>query len=236
MVYSRRASLIIGSLMFFSFFGVLALIFSPVFSGKNGLDYADELFNKLAKGSAYFIPQLLSSAEKFVGTSFRVSLSLEKAGDTERTAKLFTSAGALTESQGDKLTVEGDLGKVLQSALKDSDHMFQNDGEKVRERYGEDERKSMLSWWTALTRVEKSFKKSLKIEESKIVSEVIKKGIEPAYNFYRIEPQRVADRAGIMTFLLIFYIGYTLWWGFAIFYLFDGFGLSMKKARVKKEN
>jgi hypothetical protein len=235
MVYTRRSSLIIGSLMFFSFFGVLALIFSPVFSGKNGLDYADELFNKLAKGSAYFIPHLLGSAEKFVGTSFRVSLSLEKGGEAEKVAKLFASAGALTESQGAKLMVEGDLGKVLQSALRDSDQMFKNDGEKVRERYGEDERKTMLFWWTALTRVEKSLKKSMKIEESGMVSEVLKKGIEPAYNFYRIEPQRVADRAGIMIFLLIFYIGYTLWWGFAIFYLFEGFGLSMKKARVKKE-
>jgi hypothetical protein len=35
--------------------------------------------------------------------------------------------------------------------------------------------------------------------------------------------------------LLVFYLVYTLWWGFAIFYLFDGVGLSMKKARVKQE-
>jgi hypothetical protein len=235
MVHTRRASLLIGSLLFFSFFGILGLIFSPVFSGKNGLDYADDLFNKLAKGSAYFIPDLLSRAEKFVGTPFRASFSLEKPGEAEKAAKLFSSAGATAEAQGSRVTVEGDLGRVLQSALQDSDHMFRNDGEKVRERYGEDEKKAMLSWWTALTRVEKSLKKNLKIQESEIVSEVIKKGIEPAYNFYRIEHQRVADRAGIMIVLLVFYIGYTLWWGFAIFYLFEGFGLSMKKARVKKE-
>jgi hypothetical protein len=26
-----------------------------------------------------------------------------------------------------------------------------------------------------------------------------------------------------------------MWWGYAIFFLFDGIGLSMKKAKVKKE-
>jgi nucleotide-binding universal stress UspA family protein len=26
-----------------------------------------------------------------------------------------------------------------------------------------------------------------------------------------------------------------MWWGFAIFYMFDGIGLTMKKAKVKKE-
>jgi hypothetical protein len=38
-----------------------------------------------------------------------------------------------------------------------------------------------------------------------------------------------------MTFLLVFYVAYTMWWGFAIFYIFEGIGLSMKKAKVKKE-
>jgi hypothetical protein len=38
-----------------------------------------------------------------------------------------------------------------------------------------------------------------------------------------------------MTGLLVFYVIYTMWWGFAIFYMFDGIGLTMKKAKVKKE-
>jgi hypothetical protein len=38
-----------------------------------------------------------------------------------------------------------------------------------------------------------------------------------------------------MTFLLVFYIAYTMWWGFSIFFFFEGIGLSMKKAKVKKE-
>jgi hypothetical protein len=41
-------------------------------------------------------------------------------------------------------------------------------------------------------------------------------------------------KAGIMTGLLVFYVLYTMWWGFAIFYLFEGVGLTMKKAKIKK--
>ncbi len=73
------------------------------------------------------------------------------------------------------------------------------------------------------------------IEEAKIVSDVTKKAIEASYNFYGIQAQQVSDHAGLMTFVLVFYVVYTMWWGFAIFYIFEGIGLSMKKAKVKKE-
>ena len=76
---------------------------------------------------------------------------------------------------------------------------------------------------------------SFNVEEAKIVSDVMKKAVEPAYNFYKIEAQQVSEKAGIMTGLLVFYVIYTMWWGFAIFYMFDGIGLTMKKAKVKKE-
>jgi capsid portal protein len=93
----------------------------------------------------------------------------------------------------------------------------------------------MESWHTMLKGVDKSLKKQGKIEEAKIVSDVMKKAVEPAYNYYKIESQNVVDKAGIMTGLLVFYVAYTMWWGFAIFFMFDGIGLTMKKAKVKKE-
>ena len=64
---------------------------------------------------------------------------------------------------------------------------------------------------------------------------VTKKAVETAHNFYGIEAQKVTEKAGLMTGLLVFYVVYTMWWGFAIFYLFEGLGLTMKKAKVKKE-
>jgi hypothetical protein len=37
---------------------VLAVIFSPIFKGHNGLEYLDNLYNSISKGSAYYIPKV----------------------------------------------------------------------------------------------------------------------------------------------------------------------------------
>jgi len=236
MVVPNKGPFIIGVLLALSFFGVLILIFSPIYGGgMNGLDYADDLFNKLSKGSSYFIPKLKEANKAFLGKPFAVQFTIDKPEEAERIQKLFVAAGNKVEVQGKEMKIEGDLGKTVDVILRDSDLMFHNKGKEIQGLYAMEEKTVMKAWWTALARMDKFFKKNLKIEESNHVSEISKKGIEPAYNFYKVESQRVADRAGVMTFLLAFYIFYTLWWGYAIFYLFEGFGLTMKKAKVKKE-
>jgi hypothetical protein len=113
--------------------------------------------------------------------------------------------------------------------------MFKNDGKTVSDRYGMDEKKAMKSWWVALGKIEKNLKKEKNVQRQRSSQKWNKKAVEPAYNFYKIEGQKVADHAGMMSGLLVFYVAYTMWWGYSIFYLFDAFGLSMKKAKVKKE-
>jgi hypothetical protein len=225
----------VGALFAVTFFGVLFMIFSPVFNGKNGLEFADESFNKLAKGSSYFIPKVAKTVEQFSGKTLSVSLALEKSEDAVNTEKILTTAGAKVERNDATLKVEGDLAVVLQSALKDSDAMYNNDGKAVSDRYAMDEKKALKHWWTALSKIEKQMKKDKNIEAAKVVSDVNKKAIEPGYNFYKIDANKVIDHAGMMSGLLVFYVFYTMWWGYAIFYLFDGIGLTMKKAKVKKE-
>jgi hypothetical protein len=69
----------VGAFLALTFIGVLALIFSPVFgNGMNGLTYADDMFNKLSKGSSYFIPKVAKSNEKFTSTNLAVTVKLEK--------------------------------------------------------------------------------------------------------------------------------------------------------------
>ena len=85
------------------------------------------------------------------------------------------------------------------------------------------------------SKISKYFEKEKKMKERKICVDIVKKAVEPAYNFYGVEAVKVKEHVGLMAFLLIFYVAYTLWWGFAIFYLFEAAGLSMKKAKVKKE-
>ena len=235
MMIRNKKMFSIGAFAATTFLGVLLLIFSPVFSGKNGLQFADDSFNRLSKGSSYFIPKVAKSVEALAGKQLRQEIRLDKAEDAVDTAKLFAAAGATTNVKDSSLSVEGDLGTILKSTLSDADAMFKNDGKCISDKYGMDEKKAMKAWWTAWSKIEKNLKKERKINEAKIVTDVNKKAIEPAYNFYTIEGENVADHAGMMSGLLVFYVAYTMWWGYSIFFLFDGLGLSMKKAKVKKE-
>lgn len=236
MEIKRKGHFIVGVILTLSFFGVLFLIFSPIFGeGKNGLEFADDMFNRLSKGSSYFIPKLVEENGKLAGKTFSASIKMDAPEEAEKAAKLFTTSGAKVELKGTELRIEGDLGKVLGAVLTDADAMYYNEGKKISDLYGYDEKAVMMTWWKSLSRMEEVFKKEKKIEEMKIVSTVNKKAVETAYNYYGVVPQSIRERAGLVAGLLIFYIVYTMWWGFAILYLFEGIGLSMKKAKVKKE-
>ncbi|MDH4163400.1 MAG: hypothetical protein OEW15_12030 [Nitrospirota bacterium] len=237
MAAKNTKALGIGAFLAVTFFGVLALIFSPVFGeGKNGLVFADDMFNRLSKGSSYFIPAVAKNNEKFKTTDVAVVITLDKPDQMNPLAlKLLATAGAKAETASPEIKINGSLGTVLSQVLADSDDMFKNEGAKVSGRYATDEKEVMTSWWNILKGMDKELKKQGKIAEAKIVSDVMKKAVEPAYNFYQIEGQQVSEKAGMMIGLLLFYVAYTMWWGFAIFYLFEGIGLTMKKAKVKKE-
>jgi hypothetical protein len=236
MLVKNKKMFSVGAFLALTFVGVLALIFSPIFgNGMNGLTYADDIFNKLSKGSSYFIPKVAKSNEKFAGTNLALTVKLEKPEQNEGTMKMLTAAGLAVKNEGPALQISGNLGALMSRILQDADDMYKNDGKKVADRYGVDEKAAMTSWWNVLKVMDKELKKQGKIDDSKIVSDVMKKAVEPAYNYYQVEAQKVADKAGIMTGLLVFYVIYTMWWGFAIFYMFDGIGLTMKKAKVKKE-
>jgi len=74
-----KKHLSMGLTLLISFIGVLILIFAPIYGeGMNGLEYSDELFNKLAKGSAYFIPKVTKDIEKFKGKPFDVTIECKK--------------------------------------------------------------------------------------------------------------------------------------------------------------
>lgn len=225
----------LGAVFAITFLGALLMIFSPVFKGQNGLQYADDSFNKLAKGSSYFIPKVNETLARQAGKTFTATVKMDDREQVENTAKLFTAAGAAVEVSGESLNISGDLAGVLKSAVNDADAMYNNDGAAVSGRYGYDEKQVMKNWHFSLGKIEKSMKKELKVADAKVVSDVMKKAIEPGYNFYRIDANKVADHAGMLSGLLVFYVAYTMWWGFAIFYLFEGIGLTMKKSKVKKE-
>jgi hypothetical protein len=240
----------LGLTMAIGFSVILFLTFSPIFpksadgKAQNGLQWADETFNRLSKGSSYFIPKVTKNVEKYVGKRISVAVKMDKEGDkpgdAEKRAvnasKVFIAAGVNVTVTGPELKVEGDLGKILLAALQDSDAMYKNDGNFIRTKYGTDDEKKMFrQWYNAFGKFDNVLKKQGNIEEANIIGEVTKKAVETAYNYYMIDAIQVKDKVGLMTFLLVFYVAYTMWWGFSIFFFFEGIGLTMKKAKVKKE-
>ena len=117
----------VGVVLAISFFAVLALIFSPVFGGRavNGLTYADDLFNKLSKGSSYFIPKLQKSVQGFAGRPFEAAGEARQARDGGAGRDALHGRRGHRAADGGKLTVSGDLGAVLAAVLRDSDEMYQ---------------------------------------------------------------------------------------------------------------
>lgn len=221
-----------GIFLSLSFLVVLTLIFLPIFGeGKNGLVFSDDMFNKLSKGSSYFIPKVMEDAKKFAGKEISSSINMEKPEQVENALKVLTVAGAKAEANGNEIKINTDLGVLMEKSLKDSDDMYKNDGKSVSSRYGFDEKEVMITWWNLMQPLDKQLKKEGKIQEAKIVSDVMKKAVETTHNFYGIEAQKVTEKAGIMIFLLVFYVVYTMWWGFGIYFLFEGIGLSMSKAK-----
>ncbi len=211
-----------------AFFVVLAIMFSPVFEGQNGLDYLDSLYNSISKGSAYYIPKVKEKTDNFTGSSIEVVLKLSSEKQAQQTALLFRKGNAMANASGAQLKVAGDLGKILGNCLSDADNMYMNEGEKVSSKYGYNEKRVLFNWWNALKAMDKALKDQKKFKEAKTVALVKKKAVETAYNYYKIQPQKISDRLGIVIFSLIFYVVYTLWYGFAIMFMFEGWGLRLE--------
>jgi len=236
MIITDKKHFSIGIILTIGFAACFLLIISPIFGdGKNGLEYADDLFNKLAKGSSYFIPKLSKTLETYKGKQFNVTVKYPSSDDAQRVSKLFLTAGANIEQKDNSLFIQGDIGNILYIILRDSDLMYKNKGEEVRNIYGYDEKRVLKDWWVSLNEISKVFKFNKLFDESKILEEVNKKAVEPAYNFYKIEAVKVSKKALIMSLLLVGYVIYTIWWGYSMYYLFEGIGLTAKKPKVKKE-
>jgi hypothetical protein len=218
----------LGTGLLAAFFVVLVIFFSPVFDGKNGLEYLDNLYNSISKGSAYYIPELKKEAAAYSGKSVNLTLMMDNDEQAAQTAKLLNQSGALVNTNGKQLSVAGDLGSILLNCLDDTDLMYMNSGAQLQEKYGYNERKAMYNWWMVFKEMDHELSKQELFKEAKIIGNVNKKAVETAYNYYKIEPQKISDKYGVVIFSLIFYVVYTLWYGFAILFMFEGWGLKLE--------
>ncbi|SMP66044.1 hypothetical protein [Desulfonatronum lacustre] len=238
----NKKELNIGLFLCASFFIIFGVMWSPLFPGLendkvNAFHAADNLFNSISKGSAYFMEQMEEKNEAFLGKTFKASLDVGNERRAVMAQAVLQSARAGVSPDGATVHVEGDLGLIVQAAITDSRDMFHNDGQRVGARYGygeADARELMYVWYRLFKDLENEMNHQERFADAKHVAEVISKSVEVGYNFYGIVPESARSKAGILTFSLVFYVIYTLWWGMAILYMFEGIGMKMKAGKKKE--
>lgn len=215
-----------GVVMMLSFLCILTVIFLPVFDDKNALEYMDELYNSISKQSAYSIPKVKADAEKYQGTALDVTIDMHSKTEAEHTVTLLTRNGVTAELSGTKVTVRGDLGTILETSLLDADKMHVNDGQTIRQKYGFDEKLSLYLWWKIFEELQAELRGKKEFDQAKILMTTTEKAIEPAYNYYGITPEKISSKLVVVVLSLVFYLIYTVWYGFSILYIFEGLGFS----------
>jgi hypothetical protein len=224
---SQKQSIFKGVALLGSFVVVLVLLFLPLFSGHNVLEFLDNLYNSISKGSANYLPGVREEILQFKNREIQVSFSMADEKQAAQTTQLFQAGGSRAQAEGKSVKIEGDMAGFLLSALDDAEKMYTNQGEHLRKKYGYDERRAMYNWWGAFKAMDFELSKQKLFKEAKLVSVVQNKAIETAYNYYGIEAQSIRDKYGIVIISLLFYVVYTLWYGFGVLYLFEGLGLKL---------
>ncbi|TYO95949.1 hypothetical protein [Desulfallas thermosapovorans] len=231
---TNKKTFTLGIVLMFSFMAVFAFIMSPSFgNGRNGLEYADDMFNSLSKGSAYFIEEEMGKADQMTGHEINVTIAAADNTQAQTWEKLYTAAGADISVSGTELTLSGDLGGILKAAIADSDAMYNNQGDRIAGSYGVEAKVAVYGWHTSFKAISAALEKQQSFAESAAIQSVMQKALEPSYNYYGIEPKKVADYAAVVILLLVFYVVYTMWYGFAIYFLADGFGITATKSAQK---
>uniref|UniRef100_A0A7C3WFH7 Uncharacterized protein n=1 Tax=Fundidesulfovibrio putealis TaxID=270496 RepID=A0A7C3WFH7_9BACT len=246
----NKAAFAKGAFLMVTFLAVFVAILSPLFPGKmTGLDYADDFFNKLSKNSSDYFEQVKATVAKQKGVQLDVTATIAKPDpavqpdpakaqeaankDAQAAAKALQAAGATVAIKDNVITVKGDLNAILDFATTkgraafDTTSADQEKPEKVADR------KLVKDLWKALGALVKPLQKAGKIADAKAIDQVMKKALEPGYNFYGVDGEPVSKNIFMLLFLLSFYVVYTLWYGYSIFFMFEGIGMSMKKSKKK---
>lgn len=231
---TNKKTFTLGIVLLVSFMAVFAYILSPSFgNGRNGLEYADDMFNSLSKGSAYFIEEEMGKADQMIGHEVNVTIMAADSTQAQTWEKLYTVAGADISVSGTEITLSGDLGGILKTAIADSDAMYNNQGDRIASSYGIEAKAATYGWHTSFKAISEALDKQQRFPESAAIQSVMQKALEPSYNYYGIEPKKVADYAVVVILLLAFYVVYTMWYGFSIYFLADGFGITATKSAQK---
>jgi hypothetical protein len=223
----KKKELGIGIFLLVTFMAVMVMIFMPIFDGGNVLNSLDNLYNSISKGSAYYIPKVGHLVEEHGSEVVTLNLKLDDSRAAQASEPLFVRAGATTAVEGATLMVTGDIETIFGICLEDAESAYYNRGEDLVARYGTDARTTLYNWWQALGAMEKDLNRQKLFAAAKLTHAVQAKTVECAYNYYGIEAQAIKDRWGTVLFSLVFYVLYTIWYGYGIMFVFEGLGFEL---------
>jgi hypothetical protein len=212
----------------------LALWGLPFREGPSGLERADRFFNRLAKHSAHRFSDQRKEAGEFLETRFEAACVLKEAEDAPRLARVLASGGIETEVHGATVRLRGYLGRAAAAAIDDAELLYCGEEQTLAGKYGFSGREAVYWWWTAFGAVYRRQVEERRIEESNFASAIRTKVCEPAYNFAGFEPVSAAESAAPLAGILVFYVLYTVWYGFSIFFLFEGLGIRARKHKKEE--
>ena len=236
MILKNKKKFCMGLIGLFSFSIVFCLCLFPVIGGKSGVQFADDLFNQLAKNSAYHVPSAVKKAEQFKGFVVDVSVNPRWPEADKWVSGILAANGASASPVGDgRVRVRGDLGLLSMAAAADADLLYKGQEGELRKKYGLSGREVIYYWWTAFDDFIRRYVQLNRAPEADFARFMTTRVLEPSYNFVGIEQRKISENPTIVTLLLAFYVIYTVWYGFSILYLFEGLGIRVTKASVKKE-
>jgi hypothetical protein len=224
---ARKQSLLKGLGLMGSFVIVLVLLFVPIRNGQNPMEFMDSLYNSISKGSAHYIPKVQQTVRAFQGEPVSVRLDLADEAQAGRVLRLLGIQGVVSSASGAQVAASGNLSALLLQALEDADIMYDNDAERLADKYGYPGRRVLFDWWSTLKALEYELNKQKRFDEANLAALVQAKAVETSYNYYGIQAESIRDKVGIVLVSLAFYVLYTLWYGFGILYLFEGLGMHL---------
>lgn len=223
----KKKELGIGAFLLATFIAVMIGIFLPLLDGENALNYLDNLYNSISKGSAYYIPKVEHMAEEHGSEVVTLKLKMTDSSTAQAAEQLFTKTGATTAVEDSNLMVNGDLETIFKACLEDAESAYHNRSDDLMARYGMEARPTLHTWWQALGAMEKDLNRQKLFAAAQLTHTVQAKTVECAYNYYGIEAQAIKDRWGTVLFSLLFYVLYTIWYGYGIMYIFEGLGFEL---------
>jgi hypothetical protein len=96
----KKKELGIGLFLMVTFLAVMSLIFVPITEDGNALNYLDNLYNSISKGSANYIEKVEHLVEDHGSEVVTLNLKMDDATAAEKAEVLFAKAGLTTAVEG----------------------------------------------------------------------------------------------------------------------------------------